>query len=257
METDLDRTLWNVVDRRPYKKQPRDTWRCIVAGGNVNCQRPMGDACNEDPSKRETPLLLAIYRGMPKLVNILLKLGADPSAATGAFGDRTVLHIAAIHNRAEIAGMLIKAGVSMEKKDTIFGWTALHLAVYRCHRHHLMVRVLIAEGANVNAMDDTGRTPLQIALEYGGRFSHELKEILIENGAELSDKKVDGDFPDGKFPSTFLSMGIFQEEIVGKNWIKTLLKKSVIAAIGDHTDLSPTQTRSRIIRNTSASWESD
>ena len=188
METDLDRALWNVVDKRPYKKQPRDAERCIAAGANVNCQRPMGYPCEEDPSKRETPLLVAIVHCMPKLVNRLLKLGADPSAETGSFGERTVLHIAALHGRAEMVGMLIKAGVSMEKKDTIFGLTALHLAVCRCHRHHLTVRMLIAGGANVNAMDDTGRTPWQISMENPQRFSPELKEILVENGADKPDK---------------------------------------------------------------------
>ena len=185
---DIDRALWNVVNNRTYKKQARDAERCITAGANVNCQRPMGYPFHKDPSKRETPLLLAIHHNTPKLVNRLIELGADLSAETGAFGGRTVLHIAALYDRAEIVGMLVKAGVSMEKKDTIFGLTALHLAVCRCHRHHLTVRMLIAGGANVNAMDDTGRTPWQISMENPQRFSPELKEILVENGADKPDK---------------------------------------------------------------------
>ena len=216
METDLDRALWKVVDTRSYKKQPRDATRCIAAGANVNCQRPMGYPCEEDPSKRETPLLVAIAHCMPKLVNRLLELGADPNLETGAFGDRTLLHIAVLHNRAEIVGMLIKAGVALERKDSLFGWTALHLAVYKCHRHHLSVRMLLADGANVNAMDDTGRTPLHIVREYGGRFSQELKEILIENGAGVSDKTIDGNFPNWEFEWKWKD---------GTNWMKTLLHK--------------------------------
>ena len=106
----------------------------------------------------------------------------------------------------------------MEKKDTLFGWTALHLAVYQCHRHHLTVRMLIADGANVNAMDDTGRTPWQISLEYPQRFSQELKEILVENGADKPDKFVDINFPDGKWEFAWKERG-------EANWIKTLLKK--------------------------------
>jgi ankyrin repeat protein len=216
METDLDRALWKVVDTRSCKRQLKDAERCIAAGANVNCQRPMGYPCEEDPSKRETPLLVAIAHCMPKLVNRLLELGADPNLETGALGERTVLHIAVLHNHPEIVGMLIKAGVSMEKKDTIFGWTALHLAVYSCHRHHLSVRMLIADGANVNAMDDTGRTPWQIHLEHGGRFSQELKAILVENGADQPDKTVDRNFTDGTFA---------WKKRVEIDWIKTLLRK--------------------------------
>jgi ankyrin repeat protein len=213
---DLDGALWDIVDRKSYvKHQPKDAQLCIEAGANVNCERPMGYPCDEDPSKRETPLLIAITRYMPKMVKRLLALGADPSALTGASDGRTVLHVTAVYDLAEIAGMLIKAGVSIEKKDT-FGWTALHLAVFECHRHHLTVRMLLANGANVNAMDDTGRTPLQIVLEYGGCFSNELKEILIENGADLSDKVVDGSYPEGEFA---------WKEKSWENWMKTMLKK--------------------------------
>jgi ankyrin repeat protein len=216
METDLDRALWKVVDTRSCKRQLKDAERCIAAGANVNCQRPMGYPCEEDPSKRETPLLVAIAHCMPKLVNRLLELGADPNLETGALGERTVLHIAVLHNHPEIVGMLIKAGVFLEKKDTIFGWTALHLAVYSCHRHHLSVRMLIVDGANVNAMDDTGRTPWQILLEYGGRFSQQLKEILVENGADQPDKTVYRNFPNWEFEWKWKD---------GKNWMKTLLHK--------------------------------
>jgi hypothetical protein len=186
--TDLDHDLWKCIDRPPYKNQSRDAQRCIEDGANVNCQRPM-DIYGDDLSKLETPLLVAICRCAPKLVKRLIELGADSSAEIDAFGERTLLHIAALHDRAETVGILIKAGVSMEKKDTIFGWTALHLAVFKCHRHHLTVRMLLMNGANVNAMDNSGRKPLDIALEYEGRFSPQLKEIL-SGGEELSDKTV-------------------------------------------------------------------
>jgi hypothetical protein len=76
--------------------------------------------------------------------------------------------------------------------------------------------MLIADGANVNAMDDTGRTPWQILLEYGGRFSQELKAILVENGADQPDKTVDRNFPNWEFEWKWKD---------GTNWMKTLLHK--------------------------------
>jgi ankyrin repeat protein len=215
METDLDRALWNIVDKKNYKKQRRDAKRCITDGANVNCLRPM-DPYGDDVSKLETPLLVTVYRQNPKLAHRLLWMGANLSANTNAYGGRTVLHMAALHNSAEIAGMLIQAGASVEQKDTLHGWTALHLAVSECHRHHLTVRILLANGANVNAMDDSGRTPLRLAMEIGGRYASQCKEILIANGADLVGKVVNGSYPEGEFA---------WDERAGENWLETLQKK--------------------------------
>jgi hypothetical protein len=180
METDIDRALWNVVDKRSYKKQHGDAQRCVDSGANVNCQRPV-DPYGNDLSNCETPLTRAVALGTPKLVKRLLELGADPSATTGTA--RTVLHIAALNNRPQVVRMLLNAGVSTENKDTIYGWTALHIAVFQCNRDHATVRMLLAYGANVNAVDDTGHTPLDIMKEYEQRYSPELKEILLASAA--------------------------------------------------------------------------
>jgi hypothetical protein len=190
--TDADRALWNVVQCSPYRNQPQDAQRHISAGANVNCQR-LGEF-NPASGWRETPLLIATSRGSPELVKRLLKNGADTRLLT-IFGKRTILHIAAMWNRSESAGMLIEAGASLEQKDTIDGRTALHEAVFRAHRRHKTVRVLLAKGASVNATDDAGRTPLHIALEGGQRFQHQLVEILLASGADLSAKAVDGKSP--------------------------------------------------------------
>jgi ankyrin repeat protein len=219
MQTDLDRALWGVVDAKFYKKQPRDAARCIAAGADINCQRSVaGFPTGEAPPRPETPLLVATARGMPRLVNRLLELGADPNLEFGERPGRTLLHTAAWHNRAEIAGMLIKAGVPLERKDSLNGWTALHLAVVNCHRHHLGARQLLADGADTHALDDTGRTPWQLLLEYEGqRFSPELKEILVKNGADQPGKTVtDGGVTDGTFA---------WKTGAGADWMKTLLKK--------------------------------
>jgi hypothetical protein len=76
--------------------------------------------------------------------------------------------------------------------------------------------MLLADGANVNALDDTGRTPWQIHLEHGGRFSRELKATLVEKGADQPDTPVDRNFTDGTFA---------WKTRVGSDWVKTLLRK--------------------------------
>jgi hypothetical protein len=167
---------------------------------NINGQRPMDPYSDNDMFKRTTPLLVAISRGASRLVKRLLELGADPDAATGAYGERTVLHMASLFNQSEIVGILVDAGVSMEQKDTIYGWTALHLAVSGCHLYNKTVRMLLAKGANVNATDHDGRTPLHIALEYVyPRSQRDLLHILLAGGADLSAKTVDGMYPDAGY----------------------------------------------------------
>ncbi|KAJ1475501.1 ankyrin repeat-containing domain protein [Baffinella frigidus] len=193
--TAADRALWRVVDPSSHKNQPGDAQRCIAAGANVNCQRPRGWPDDDGSGYRETPLSIATAWHTPKLVKMLLEHGADTGFIT-TFGERTILHIAALHDRAENAGMLIEAGASVEQKETVEGWTALHLAVYKSHRHHKTVRLLLAKGANVNATDDAGRTPLYIALEGAlPRFQHDLIRILLASGADLSAKTFDGRSP--------------------------------------------------------------
>jgi hypothetical protein len=103
METDLDRALWNIVDKEYHKKQARDAPSCVTDGANVNCLRPM-DLYGDDVCKLETPLLVAVYRQNPELVKRLLEMGANLSANTNAYGGRTVLHIAALHNNGNSRG---------------------------------------------------------------------------------------------------------------------------------------------------------
>ena len=58
------------------------------------------------------------------------------------------------------------------------GWTPLHVATRRGRRH--AVQELINRGAEVNVRDNEGRTPLALA---AGRRSKAVAELLREHGA--------------------------------------------------------------------------
>jgi len=54
--------------------------------------------------------------------------------------------------------------------------------------------MLLKNGANINAKDNSGLTPLHLAAKYG-RSYEELLPLLIENRADINAKTNDGKTP--------------------------------------------------------------
>jgi hypothetical protein len=80
---------------------------------------------------------------------------------------------------------LLKEGADLNAKNW-FGWTPLHLAAYNGHIE--VVKLLIEKGANVNARNN-GDTPLHLAAENG---HIEVVKLLIEKGANVNAKGSSG-----------------------------------------------------------------
>ncbi len=92
---------------------------------------------------------------------------------------RTTLHSAP--NWA-VAERLIREGADVNARDS-FGMTPLHTAV-RAGRNDV-VEVLVAHGADVNARSDRGQTPLFCAVAAEGE---QIAEHLIAHGADVNAK---------------------------------------------------------------------
>ncbi len=81
-------------------------------------------------------------------------------------------------------------GVYINTKDE-YGRPLLHLAAY--HGYDDIAKLLIARGADVNAKDGAGYTPLIFAKAMGGSAkSPSIAKILIEHGADVNYKNKVG-----------------------------------------------------------------
>jgi len=91
----------------------------------------------------------------------------------------------------EVTDMLALPGSTVvNTKDVSTGDTALHIVVAR--RDEVWIRFLAAKGANVNARNNKGETPLQLASNLG---FVEGVETLIKLGAKVDEPNSTGETP--------------------------------------------------------------
>jgi ankyrin repeat protein len=81
--------------------------------------------------------------------------------------------------------MALQAGADVNHKDE-HGWTPLHLTArsgdgVHCWSKSEVAKVLLANGAQVNARTNDGRTALAVARRWGLR---EMEALLLQHGAE-------------------------------------------------------------------------
>ena len=90
--------------------------------------------------------------------------------------------------KGDLAGVQreLKKGADVNAKDYL-GRTPLHHAARWGHKK--VAELLISEAADVDAMDDDGWTPLHYAAVFGRK---EIAELLIDNGADVNAKRSDG-----------------------------------------------------------------
>lgn len=123
-----------------------------------------------------TPVLATAAReGSEKVVDVLLAAGAKVDQPN-TYGD-TALKLAALNGRMSIAKKLRARGAQIETP----GWTPLIYAATGGHDE--MVRYLLAEGANINAVSPNGTTALMMAVREE-KFS--TAELLVARGANVN-----------------------------------------------------------------------
>ena len=150
----------------------------------------------------ETPFHWAtIMKDAPDVMRLLIERGADAdaksdgeftlTASRGVMG-QTPLHIAAKHNSARAAALLIELGAEVNNADAeddrgAGKITPLHLAARKNAAD--AAKVLIENGADVNAKDERDATPLDISI-YEQTVTRdeqaEMQSLLRQHGGNCS-----------------------------------------------------------------------
>jgi len=94
------------------------------------------------------------------------------------------------YNLTELLARRANPNVTCERLDWFFSWTALHFCAF--DDLQTATFVLIDHGANVDAQDRVGRTPLYIACRA---YNYDLAKILIDLDADVSLRSDDGRTP--------------------------------------------------------------
>ncbi|XP_012945468.1 poly [ADP-ribose] polymerase tankyrase [Aplysia californica] len=147
---------------------------------------------NQRDQKGKTPLILAVETEKESIVKALLEAGADPNVAM-AIGQAqvSVLLLAAQRNSLGIMKLLIdfKADVKSCHSETL--QTPVHSMVMNRVREDetiAMIQTLLQAGADLNAVDREGDTPLHIAVRSNKGHSDastSLEEFLLDRGADV------------------------------------------------------------------------
>jgi len=123
------------------------------------------------------PLMTAALANDPKMIELLLKAGAEPNY----YADDGVspLMVAVEHERVEIAEQLLGAGADVNRK-AVDGSTVLH---YLGVNGNLQIAgLLLPKVKNIDEPKDGGFTALTVALS---KYHNELAFRLIRHGASL------------------------------------------------------------------------
>ena len=144
------------------------------------------------------------YYGDVSAIKFLLGRGAT----LAPLGDDMGLNGASFHGHWRLSKFLIEQGAEVNRPDPQTGETALHSALCTTDRvsHNLVLRVLLAAGANPNLATkpdvETGafmrdcRTKGETALHRAAAFGdEEAIELLLDAGAKLDAKDMHGDSP--------------------------------------------------------------
>lgn len=170
--------LLQAVEAKDYKS----TEQAIKAGEDVNAPNQEG----------QFPLWNATWHGDAKMVELLLKNGANAKQKFRGEQEIGLLEVSSQEGHLEITDLLAKAGADVNERS-FRGQTPLRIAARNGHVE--LVKYFLSKGCDVNTKGEDGATPLEHA---AGKGHLEIVKLLVQKGGDMNMQDKEGDFALGE-----------------------------------------------------------
>jgi len=172
---ELSQLLRSKTDLTGCDRWQRTAWLIGLVAGSIDKCRLLMAAGAEPPSG----LALSVYSGQPQVVTWLIEQGADVNAMDGFGG--TALMEASRRGHAECVRVLIDAGADVRAENQVM-MQAIHEAA-----NAEVAGLLVEAGAEIDAIDGTGRWLLRNAAEDGNLA---FVRALLKMGARADTNRI-------------------------------------------------------------------
>lgn len=135
-----------------------------------------------------TPLQWAVAYGQVSVAQALLARGADSKDRLG-HGQATLLHLAVIHHQKTMVTFLLDGGADPNAIDR-YGETPLHSAAFWGDLD--IADLLLSHGAKADVRSKAGWTPLHTAARFG---RSDVIRLLLDKGADVDARDALGKTP--------------------------------------------------------------
>jgi ankyrin repeat protein len=164
----------------------------VDASSIIPITGPLGKKDSQEAATLGLQLIeeISLQHSNISIIKDLIKRGADINVQGKDNYGYTPLHVAAVNNKVDIIALLLAAeGINIDIRNQQ-NMTPLHAAAEGGSKQ--VIELLLNRGADVNAVDNSGQTPLHIVLIMNEHGLEEIVKLLFARGADINAQSDSG-----------------------------------------------------------------